>query len=72
MTDAKYKIQNLEQRKSLVGGGSLIDIMHVDYQMDNGMVGFVDVPLAQATKQGVDAAIQAKIATVVDILTAGK
>jgi len=72
MAGAKYVIDNLEQRKQLVGGGSLVDVVHIDYHMENGMPGFVDIPQGSATKEAIDKAIQAKIQTVLDILTLGK
>jgi hypothetical protein len=72
MPGFKYDIDNLEQRKTLVAGGSLVDIVHIDFHMENGMPQFVDLPLGAATKAQVDAAIQDKIAKVLDILSLGK
>ena len=72
MADHKYTIDNFEQRKQLVAGGSLMDIVHIDFRMENGMPGFVDLPLGAATKPEVDRAIQEKIAKVLDILSLGK
>jgi hypothetical protein len=56
-----FTVNNSEQRKIVAAGGTLLDVLHVDYIADNGMVGFVDVPLAQATPDAVKAAILAKI-----------
>jgi hypothetical protein len=72
MADETYTIDNLEQRKQLVGGGSLVDIVHIDYHMANGMPGFVDIPSGNADKTTIDTAIKSKIKTVNDILTLGK
>ncbi|MGD0331310.1 MAG: hypothetical protein ABSB40_12845 [Nitrososphaeria archaeon] len=72
MASDEYEIDDLQQRKQLVGGGSLIDVMHVDYHMKNGMVGFVDLPVGKATKEAIDVAIKSKIQAVNDILTLGK
>jgi hypothetical protein len=72
MADETYTIDNLEQRKQLVGGGSLVDIVHIDYHMSNGMPGFVDIPSGSADKATIDTAIKSKIKTVNDILTLGK
>ena len=72
MAAFKHTIDTVQQTKQLVAGGTLMDIVHVDYRDASGFPGFVDVPLGAASKENIDKAIQDKIQKVQDILSLGK
>lgn len=66
-----YVVQKVVQQKQITAGLGLIDVTHVDFMTDNGMLYYVEVPLAESTPEGIDAAIQQKIDRMNAILQLG-
>ncbi len=67
----KYRIVVAEERTAFWGGQSLIRVWHVDGYTLDGFPFLVEIPMTEATKENIDAAIQEKITFIRGVLGLG-
>ncbi len=68
----KYRIVVAEERTAFWGGQSLIRVWHIDGYTIDGFPFVVEVPMSEATKDNIDAAVQEKISFIRGLLTLGQ
>lgn len=67
----KYRVVVAEERTAFWGGQSMVRVWHVDGYTQDGFPFTVEVPMAEASADSIDKAIQQKIAYIRSILQLG-